>query len=222
VWRKAYADGQAAAQARRQPLILYFPSPRTGQDPPGILHWPAHIGRPAPLVGVQVSADEILALKERFRVTRLPALLFLDRREQVAARWEGSLPPEPAAAVLQAVRKLGRKEAEERRTLEEARRLEAAGDVGAAHRKAAPLWQGVTAAPEILAEARALEGRLLGIQRQALREALAAEGLVADDAILKSLEALRRRTPDASVLAELEGELRRLRTTSIAGRPAGK
>src|SRR5262245_177363 len=129
-WKSTYAEGRAAAEGRGRPLLLYFPPIDTAKEPRAIALAPRALGVPPFAEGTRVGAGEILELMKRFEVKQVPALLLLDRRENVIQRWEGEgKVPANAWAVLEAlVRRLEKRDEDDLKTLREARGLAAGGD----------------------------------------------------------------------------------------------
>jgi hypothetical protein len=171
--------------------------------------------------GVRVGAGEILEVLERFKVRELPALLLLDRRENVLLRWEGGIPLNCWSALEGAIRRLDRKDEEDARSLRDARKLEASGDLEGAYRKAAPFLASERTSPENLQEAGEVERSLLSARRRDLLRLLAEEGILPDSTVAAKLESLRAVTSHPGFRAAVADEIRRLERGAIGGKTRG-
>lgn len=217
-WHSGYAEALAEARARAWPLLVYFPPARDEDQPRALTRLPQQLGRPAGVVGLRVGADDILELKARFRVSRLPAVVLVDRRENPVAGWEGGIAPNLGTLVRDAVKKLARKEDEELKSALLAKRLTAGDQVEAAWKLIAPLLTSSQTSPEALLEARQVEEAMARTFQQALMRALAAEGLRPEGVVLAGLKELRKRTVPPALQAEVEAEIRRLEETAVGAR----
>jgi hypothetical protein len=179
---------------------------------------PRSLGVPPLVEGARVGADEILELKDRFGVKELPAVLFLDRRENAVYRWEGRIPANLGALVETLVRRLEKRDAEDRKVAADGAAIAAGGDVKDAYRKIAPLLESEHTAPETLAGAKGIEAKYLVAGRRRMLEALASEGLVPDSVLAKSLTALRGDEVHPGMRAEISREIDRLSERKAGGR----
>lgn len=218
-WRSTYAEALEAALRRSRPLLVYCPPVIASKEPAVMTFASKALGVPPLAEGVRVGPDEILEILERFKVREVPALLLVDRRENVLLRWEGQIPPNCWTALGGAIRRMSRKEDEDAKCLREARKLEASGDLEGAYRKAAPFLASPQTSPENLKEAEEVERSLLSALRLELLRSLAAEGLLSDSIIKAKLESLRSSTSHAAFRSSVEDEIRRLEQGTIGGRP---
>jgi hypothetical protein len=217
-WSSTYAEGRDAALRASRPLIIYLPPARSSEEPPIIRKLPQLAGSPPLVVGVRASADEVLGFLERFKLKKLPALVLLDRRENVIAGWEGGLPADLWSKLQAAVRRIDKRDEDDARTLAEARRASAQGQLDAAYRKVAPLLDSQRTAPDTLEGARKIEESLLAALRASELRILAGEGLRPGDELRKELEALRATTAHAAFQSELAREIAKLKSSSVGAR----
>ncbi len=220
VWRERYADGLRAALENRRAFIVYLPPANGREEPPSVLRLPQKLGVPPLVEGVRASSDEVLELLARLRVKKLPALVLLDRRENILAGWEDGVPADVFQRLQAALKKSEDRDAKDAKTFQEARRTAASTGLEAAYRKALPLIESRLTSPENLKEARAMEADLLTELRRSAVRALALEGLRADAEVLRALEAVRASTAHAGFQKSIDREIARLRGTSPAAAAA--
>jgi len=204
-WRSTYAEARDAALKGRRPFIVYLP-PAHDREPAAILKLPALLGAPPLVEGVRVGADEVLKLLDKLKVTRLPALALVDRRENVIAKWEGGIPQDLMMRLQSLVARIADQEDKDARIVAEARRLASLGRIEDAYRKAVPLFESSRAAPEHVRAARDVESQLVQSLRIQAARILAREGIRPDAEIRKALMELRDSTTHAGFRAEVEHE----------------
>lgn len=217
-WRATYKEALSAALRRGTPIVLYFPPVDPAAEPP-VVRLPARaLGVPPIVEGARVGADEILDLKERFRVKELPAVLFIDRRENAVHRWEARIPANLWALVETLVRRLAKRDAEDRKVAAESAALAARGDIEGAYRKAVVLLESERTAPETLAGAKEIEAKVLALGRKRMMEALSLEGLAPDVELVRNLIQLREAEVHPRIRAEIGREIDRLRERRLGAR----
>lgn len=216
-WREAYAEAFERALERGRPLLVYFPPVGGGPDPAPIAGAARALGSPPAAEGVRVGAREVAELARRFEVRKVPCVLFLDRRENVLAKWEGSVPADLWLDAGQVLADLRRRDSAFLRRADEALRKAEAGDLEGGYRTAAEILRSPRAPPEALRRAQEVERRLARRVRAEMLEILAAEGLRADAELRPRLERLRASTRHPGLREEIEREISRLERAKIAG-----
>jgi hypothetical protein len=217
-WKGTYGEALSAALRRRTPFVLYFPPIDPAAEPPVARLAPRALGTPPIVEGARVGADEIVDLKQRFRVMELPAVLFVDRRGNVVHRWEGRIPANLWALVETLVRRVEKREAEDGKVAAEGLALAAAGDAEGAYRKVVPLLESERTDPETLARARAIEAKVLSAGRRRMLEALSLEGLAPDADLVERLASLMAREVHPRIRAEIGREIDRVRERRLGAR----
>jgi len=213
-WRAGYAEGLAAALEARRPLLVYFPPIEAADEPRWIALAPRALGVPPMAEGARVGSADIADLVNRFEVKKVPALLLLDRRENVVLKWEEKFPREIWSAVEAAVRRIVKKDEEDAKVLRDGQSLEATGDLDGAYRKVAPLIGSTKTAPDTLSGARRIEARYGAEMRRTMLRVLGKEGLVPEAKLIRELETLAGTNAHAGARREIEREIARLRETA--------
>lgn len=216
-WRESYAEAFERALERGRPLLVYFPPLGGGADPAPISGAARALGSPPAAEGVRVGARDVADLARRFGVRKVPCVLFLDRRENVLARWEGSVPADFWLGVGQVLADLRRRDSGFLRRADEALRKAEAGDLEGGYRTAAEILRSSRAPPEAVERAAEVERRLARRVRGEMLEILAAEGLREDAELRARLEKLRASTRHLGLREEIEREISRLERAKIAG-----
>ena len=164
--------------------------------------------------GARVGSADIEDLVTRFEVKSVPALLLLDRRENLVLKWEQKFPREPWSAVEAAVRRIVKKDEEDAKVLHDGQSLEAGGDLEGAYRKVAPLIASRKTAPDTLSAARKIEARYGAEMRRRMLRVLGKEGLVPEAKLIRELEALGSANAHPGARRDIEREIARLRETT--------
>lgn len=168
--------------------------------------------------GVRVGAGDVEALLERLDIQKVPAIVLLDRRENILYRQQGGVAANLWRIVKAVVQRQARRDDELRATIREAREIAEEGRIEEAYRRVAPLLSAKTTPPELQAEARAVEELLAGSLRRRMLRILAAEGLRSDREIGDALEVLQGATRHPGVRREVAREIERLRRGTIGAR----
>ncbi len=216
-WRASYAEALSEARGGGRPILVYFPPVGGGPDPAPIGAAARWLGSPPRVEGVRVGADEVADLARRFAVRKVPCLLLLDARENVAARWEGSIPQDVWSSVRDVAERLRSRDSALRRRVREALERSEAGDAEGAYRAVAGLLQSPSAPPDVVEAAREVERRLVRRVRAEMLGVLAEEGLRSDAELRARLSKLRSATRHPGLKEEIRREERRLEETRIAG-----
>jgi len=217
-WKATYREALSTALRRKTPFLLYFPPVDIAAEPPVVKPPFRSLGVPPIVEGARVGADEILELKERFHVKELPAVLLIDRRENAVHRWEARIPANLWPLVEVLVRRLEKREADDRKLAAECAALAASGDVEGAYRKAVVLLESERTAPETLVEVRGIEAKVIAAGRKRMLEALSLEGLAPDADVARDLNALREAEAHPRIRAEIAREIARLRERKLGAR----
>ena len=213
-WRPGYADGLAAAIETRRPLLVYFPPIEAADEPRFLALAPRALGVPPLAEGARIGSADIADLVRRFEVKKVPALLLLDRRENVVLKWEEKFPRDPWSAVEAAVRRIVKKDEEDAKVLRDGQSLEATGDFEGAYRKVAPLIGSRKTAPDTLSASRKIESRYGAEMRRRMLRVLGKEGLVPETKLIRELEVLGAANAHPGARREIEREIARLRETT--------
>lgn len=214
-WAPSYAVGLVRARKAGRPLLVYFPPTGNGSPPAVLRRASRAMGSPASAEPVQVAAREVAAVLKRFRVRKLPALLVVDQRENVVARWEGEISGHFWSDFAGSLRKLRRRQQGAQEQLDAARRFMADGRVDGALGRVAPLVQNLSTPLGVFQRARQLETEIVRAQMAGLLEVLAGEGLLPDRRLALQLRRLRSRRLHRRVALRVEDELVRLQTTQV-------
>ncbi len=214
VWRTRYADGLRAAVENRRHFLVYLPPAGLQDEPASVVRLPQNLGVPPILEGVRVTSEEVLDLMKQLRVKKLPALVLLDRRENILAGWEDGVPADVLQRLLSALRKIDERDARDARVAQEARKSAVAGRLEDAYKRVLPLLESPLTSPENLQEAQLTEAELLQALRRSALRVLAQEGLRPDAGVIRSLEALRASTSHPGIQHAMDREILRLRSTS--------
>lgn len=212
-WRSTYAEALSAALDRKKPLLVYFPPIEAAQEPRFLALAQRALGTPPAAEGARIGSADIEDLVKRFGVKHVPALLLIDRRENVLLRWEERFPKEPWKDIDLMMRRLAKKEEEDARVLREGQALEEAGDLEGAYRKVLPLVESIRTAPDTLAPAKRIESRYAADVRRRMLAILGKEGLVPEAQLAAELDLLRGASAHAGTRREIEKETARLRET---------
>ena len=207
-WLSRYAEGLAAARAHGAPFLVYFPPTGSSSDPSVIARAdPASLGLPIVRIGTEEVAERMTALG----VGRVPALLVVDRRENVIARFEGSI----GAAVWRSVdavrRRMARRRSDELKAAGRAVELLEDGRVESALDRVRPLLEDRLTSPEAFEIARRVHGEVAEREENEMLRALAAEGLVPARELERRLRELRERVLLDETRARIDRELTAIR-----------
>jgi hypothetical protein len=216
-WEPSYEKALEQALVRRRPVILFFP-PASASEPATTAAVAPVLGSPLRAQGALAGAAEVESLVARFAIKELPAVLIVDRRQNVVARWEGRLPANLWSLVKQSLGLLARLEAEATREAGEGARLYQAGKPGPAYRKVAAVLASTRAPPEALEIAAEVERRLIADGESALIRVLAAEGLVEERVLRSRIAALRSAHPHPATAIIIEREMELLKRSAPGGK----
>ena len=193
-WSATYAEALDLALARKCPLLVYFPPVRGEREPRILALAPKVLGVPPAAEGVRVGADDVSDLVSRYKVRAVPAVLLLDRRENVIHRWDGTIPRNFWRTIQSLLGRVARAEKAVRKTLRDAHTQAAKDDLEGAYRKVARILGSRQTPPDSLLEAKEIEARLVRRVREGKILILAREGTDSDKVLLEDLRKLRAGT----------------------------
>jgi hypothetical protein len=210
VWKSTYSEALRAGRGRSRPVVIYFPPVRDSAEPSVVARLPKLFGVPPTVEGVRVGADEILPLMKRFQITKVPALVLIDLRENVLSRWQRGLEAPYISNLRSAIRRFHKREAQDVARVGDARRLVERGEPDAAYPRIATLLGSKHTSPRVLAAARQVEQPVLKEFERALYRVLAREGLRSDKELRAALKKLRSRCSHPEIQKMVDRELKRL------------
>jgi hypothetical protein len=216
-WYESYVAALQSARRAGRPLLVYFP-PIAGQaSGHSFARVAAAVRPPLESVLLRVSSAEVAGLMDALVVKKLPALVVVDARESVRARWSGDTAP-GLTDLNEVLRKLKKEESAALRVARAARGLLDDGKLRAAYRRAQRLLRDPRTPLRALEEARGVEKEVRRVQEAEVLAVLAAEGLVDDSLLRRRLEKLRTARLHPRVAELVKGQLELLTGTSRGGR----
>ncbi len=216
-WQTELETALELARDEDRLVFVYF-RPASGSGSPAITRGPRLAELRARVVGLRVSAAEVVALRERLGIATLPAVALLDARENVAWKREGSL---AVKSLWTRVRKTDaiyrRRRDEDRTTIERARETFSRGALVDAFGAIRPFLESTHAAPSVLDLATDLEAAIAVAAKTELRVALAAEGLISDSELIDRVGGALGEALPRAALRFRESEIARIRGGTLGG-----